>query len=235
MKKMIFVLVTLVSMLFSMTCHAGIQDYPRVAVVSMENRAARAIPNSLMPRDLSLAADLLTDELVACGMFDVVERMELSKVIDEQALGNTGIIDTATATKMGKLLGVEYIIVGSINNLSSARSHAGVGYSGAAAVSSGKNSVTCNVSCRFIEVETGRVVLGGRGMGKSSNTGFDLAIATKRNKAHHYRNLGVATVTLGHDSVTGQMVYNAIDKAVLDMVEGKQMGLVHRMNGTSKR
>jgi len=51
------------------------------------------------------------------GRFDVIERGLLKKILDEQKLGMSGIIDETTATKIGNLLGVKIIISGSVLKL----------------------------------------------------------------------------------------------------------------------
>ena len=60
-----------------------------------------------------LAADLLTQSLVARGA-DVVERQQLSSVMQEQSLSSSGSFDPATAKKLGKLLGVDALFLGTV-------------------------------------------------------------------------------------------------------------------------
>src|SRR5438128_12255258 len=47
----------------------------------------------------------------------VVERQKLEEVLREQKIAYTGIIDLATAAQVGKLLGVEGMVVGSVADL----------------------------------------------------------------------------------------------------------------------
>ncbi len=61
-----------------------------------------------------LAADLMTQSLVARGA-DVVERQRLADVMKEQSLSNSGSFDPATAQKLGKLLGVDALFVGTVS------------------------------------------------------------------------------------------------------------------------
>lgn len=55
--------------------------------------------------------------IVKTGRFEVVERNQLNKILQEQKLGLTGIIDQKTASKIGKVLGADAIITGSIVKL----------------------------------------------------------------------------------------------------------------------
>lgn len=54
-------------------------------------------------------------KLVNNGHFEVLEREELSKIMDEQALSMSGILDEKNTIKIGSLLGVEALILGSGN------------------------------------------------------------------------------------------------------------------------
>src|SRR5262245_39272240 len=50
--------------------------------------------------------------------FSVVERDKLALVLKEQGLGASGALDPATAAKVGKILGVKYIVAGGIDRFS---------------------------------------------------------------------------------------------------------------------
>ena len=63
-----------------------------------------------------LAEELIT-RLFMTDRFDVIERQMLNKVLNEQKLGASGIIDEDSAVSIGQLLGVEAIVTGSITDL----------------------------------------------------------------------------------------------------------------------
>jgi TolB-like protein len=65
----------------------------------------------------SIVAEWFITALVRSGRFDVVERGMLNKILEEQKLGMTGVVDESTATKIGKLLGVQAIISGAVLKL----------------------------------------------------------------------------------------------------------------------
>ncbi|MEA3436219.1 MAG: CsgG/HfaB family protein [Thermodesulfobacteriota bacterium] len=62
----------------------------------------------------AIVAEWFITAFVKEGRFDVVERGLLKKILNEQKLGMSGIVDETTATKIGKLLGVKIIISGSV-------------------------------------------------------------------------------------------------------------------------
>lgn len=58
--------------------------------------------------------DMLVTALVRTGKVEVVERERLNKVLEEQKLGATGLVDPETASRIGKLVGAEYVLLGRV-------------------------------------------------------------------------------------------------------------------------
>ena len=65
----------------------------------------------------TIVAEWFTTAMVREGRFDVVERRLLEKILGEQKLAMSGIVDAESATQIGKLLGVKVIISGSVMKL----------------------------------------------------------------------------------------------------------------------
>lgn len=59
-----------------------------------------------------LTAELFVANLVGDGRFDLVERNRLQKILQEQVLVQSGVIDDSTAVKTGRLVGVNTILLG---------------------------------------------------------------------------------------------------------------------------
>jgi curli biogenesis system outer membrane secretion channel CsgG len=62
-------------------------------------------------------ANAIENHLVQQGNYIVVERGRIDKLLYEQNLGNTGRLDASTAARLGKLLGADELIYGSITML----------------------------------------------------------------------------------------------------------------------
>ncbi|OHD65481.1 MAG: hypothetical protein A2176_13180 [Spirochaetes bacterium RBG_13_51_14] len=58
-------------------------------------------------------ADMLISEIAGRGVVDVVERANLKKILDEQELSLTGLVDDKKAVELGKLLSANKLIYGS--------------------------------------------------------------------------------------------------------------------------
>jgi len=99
------------------------------------------------------ASDILTTELVKAGKFDVMERDRLAAIIKEQNLGASGRIDPSTAARIGKIIGVEYIITGAITEYGQSKSS--LGYQD---IKLGKTGYHATVDIRMINAATGQIV-----------------------------------------------------------------------------
>ncbi len=64
-----------------------------------------------------LLAERVTTRLVNAGQVEVVERAQLDKVMRELKLGTSGLMDDATVKSIGKLLGVEAIVTGTLSQV----------------------------------------------------------------------------------------------------------------------
>ena len=56
--------------------------------------------------------DLLTAFLTADSNLQLVERAQIKKILEEMALGQTGIVDEETKAKIGKMTGAKFLITG---------------------------------------------------------------------------------------------------------------------------
>jgi TolB-like protein len=61
----------------------------------------------------TLAAKM-SEKILACGEFTLVERAQLLDIVEEQELSETDLFDPSTAAKLGKFLGADAVLIGSI-------------------------------------------------------------------------------------------------------------------------
>ncbi|MBN8216807.1 MAG: hypothetical protein J0L75_09190 [Spirochaetes bacterium] len=88
-------------------------DKTRIAVMSLVAKAG------VDPNTAATITDLLSGELVSLKKFDVIDRANLDKVMREQALQQSGCSDQACAVKLGNILNVQKLVVGSVSKLGS--------------------------------------------------------------------------------------------------------------------
>jgi len=65
----------------------------------------------------SILTNELQDQLLKTGQFKFVERRRLGQIIEENKLGQSGLVSDEMAVKIGGLTGAKYIISGSVGNL----------------------------------------------------------------------------------------------------------------------
>src|SRR4051812_36035886 len=65
------------------------------------------------------AQDVFITELVKSGKFRVVEREQLQALMQEKQVSVSGDVDPKTAVKIGKLLGVNYLLTGAVTEYGS--------------------------------------------------------------------------------------------------------------------
>ncbi len=80
----------------------------RIAVLNFEAAGAKDRTGEWA----AACTEWMQSYLVATSRFDIVERVQIQKIIAEQALGQSGRIDPETAAKTGKLLGVDIMLIG---------------------------------------------------------------------------------------------------------------------------
>ncbi len=176
----------------------------RVAVVDFEDRSGwgHNIGTGL--------ADMLVTELVKTGKFMVIERQELAKLMEEQGLGMSGAVTPQSAAQVGKLLGVELMVMGSVSEFGQKDSDVGgaIGRLGIGGKVS-KRKARAVVDVRLVNTSTGEIVLAEKAEGEESSTGLD--------------NISVKDMDFGNpthwdQTILGKASRKAVDKAV-DMIE----------------
>jgi curli biogenesis system outer membrane secretion channel CsgG len=137
--------------------------------------------------------DLFTTEIVEKGKnkIRVVERERLNEIRGELNFQQSGEVDTATVQKIGKLLGVKYVMTGKVTRFAYKEGGfssgwgvgalvskvTGDGMAGAVAgsVNIKKASFTGRLDIRLIEVETGEVLGAWKDEDKVDNTSVKVA------------------------------------------------------------
>ena len=121
-------------------------------------------------------ADQVVDELVNDGSFRVIERKKLDTVLAEQDFAQSDRADPSAAklAKVGKVLGVKYIISGSITKFATSdKNYSGGGLVGGKigglGLKKAKSEVT--VTLRMIDATTGEIMLSAKGEGVSNKGG----------------------------------------------------------------
>ncbi len=119
-------------------------------------------------------ADQVMNALVEDGTFRVVERKKLDTVLAEQDFAQSDRADPSAAklSKMGKVLGVRFIITGSVTKFSNESRGGSVRVKGIG-LGGKKAKSTVAISVRLVDTTTGEVLLAAKGEGESGKGGGD--------------------------------------------------------------
>jgi curli biogenesis system outer membrane secretion channel CsgG len=122
-------------------------------------------------------ADQVVDALVNDGSFRVIERKKLDTVLAEQDFSHSDRADPSAAklSKVGKVLGVKYIITGSITKFATESRGGGVRVKGIG-LGGKKAKSEVNLTARMVDATTGEILVSAKGHGESSKGGgFDFS------------------------------------------------------------
>jgi len=147
-------------------------DRPRIAVIEFKSKAE----NQWWYHNGSAAAqDVFVTELVKSGRFRVVEREQLAALMQEKNLALSGDIDPSTAVRAGKLLGVDYLLTGSVTEYGVSETNVNTpgGFGRGRyipGVSVGKKNFVAAMNARLIETETGEILWADEARGEEGSS-----------------------------------------------------------------
>jgi curli biogenesis system outer membrane secretion channel CsgG len=126
-------------------------------------------------------SDMIVTNLVRDGTYSVIERKQLDRILQEQNFSNSDRANPATAAKIGKVLGVNAIIIGTITqfgaetrktDVGGVTSRIGLGALGNVGTSKSKASVV--LDARMVNTETAEIMAVASGKGESKRGGMNL-------------------------------------------------------------
>lgn len=141
-RYLITIIIAAVLIVFSTTGFSA-GNKPSVAVLDFESMGTEDYLGKAV-------SEIMRTALVSNKSYRVVERAQISKALSEQKFQKSGIIDDKSAVELGKVLGADLIVVGSVVKIG--------------------NAYTIN--SRMIDVKTGEAKLG------KNVTGNDLNLLT---------------------------------------------------------
>lgn len=153
---------------------------PRVAVLDFDYGTVQTASAAMFGTNVDVGkgiVDLLVTGLVKDGSYSVIERKALDKILAEQNFSNSDRADPNSAAKIGKLLGVDAIIEGSITEFGNETKKTNIGgggggWHGYGIGGFGHSNSKANVAitARIINIDTGEIMAVADGTGQSSRS-----------------------------------------------------------------
>ena len=174
MKKFLVCAVALLGV--ASTGIASAQDRkPVVAVAEFLNESGAAWWSGGVGWELS---GMLSNELASTGDFTVVERNKIETVLSEQNLAASGRVQAGTGAQIGKLIGADYLIAGTVTAYEEGAESGGGGI-GFRGISLGGNQSKAYlaVDLRVINATTGQIDFARTIEGHAKSGGMSIGVS----------------------------------------------------------
>jgi curli biogenesis system outer membrane secretion channel CsgG len=169
-------------------------------------------------------ADLLVTDLVKDGNYSIIERKALDKIMTEQNFSNSNRADPLSAAKLGKLLGVDAILVGSITQFGNETKKTNLGGSGGnwggfgiGGIGHSNSKANVGISARLVNVDTGEIIAVAEGVGQSSRSSTSML-----GGGGSWHGFGAGNADFGssdfQSTIIGEATKTAVDKLSADLV-----------------
>jgi len=193
----------------------------RVAVMNFDYGTVKTVVASIFGTDQDVGkgiTDLMVQKLVQDGKYSVIERAALDKIIAEQNFSNSDRADPTSAAKIGRILGVDTIILGSITKFGRDDKQVGgvggghSGWTGAIAGMGKKESkAVVAITARMVNTTTGEILAAVTGNGESSRSGLMLGGAGSNGYSG-----GGGAFNMSSSNFAQTILGEAVNKAVND-------------------
>ncbi|HXU20974.1 MAG TPA: CsgG/HfaB family protein [Verrucomicrobiae bacterium] len=166
--------------------------------------------------------DLLVKYLVQDGTYSVIERQALDKIMAEQNFSNSDRANPTSAAKLGKLLGVDAIIVGAVTQFGNDTKNQNIGGGGGnwggfgvGGFSHKKTKAIVNIDARIVDIDTAEILGVAEGHGESSRSSTGLL-----GGGGNWHGWGNGAVDFGSSDFQQTILGEAVKAAVEQMSTG---------------
>lgn len=207
------------------------QQKRRVAVLDFDYATVRSSVAAIWGTDRDVGrgiSDLLVEKLVQGGTYSVIERKAIDKILAEQNFSNSDRADPNTAAKIGRILGVDAIIIGSITEFGrddKATTLGGGAFGGITrryglgGVQRREAKAVVDITARMISTDTAEILAVAHGKGESTRSGTSLLGAGGSSGAG---GAGAYDMTSKNFAATliGEAVYKAVGQLAQELEGG---------------
>jgi curli biogenesis system outer membrane secretion channel CsgG len=218
-------LLGLVVLFIAIGASAQAQHKKRVAIMKFDYATVQTDVQSLFGTNTDIGAgitDLLVDKLVSDGVFSVIERKELEKIIKEQNFSNSDRADASSAAKIARILGVDGMIIGSITQFGRDDKSTNIGGGalgnvtgrfGIGGVKKSESNAVVQITARLIDTSTAEILASASGKGESTRKGTGLLGAG----GSAYGPEAGLGIDMKSSNFSNTIIGEATGKAVLDL------------------
>ncbi len=183
-KKFCFEAIATVVLLCGLIPSAAAQHKKRVAVLNFDYATVQSTVSAVFGTNVDVGkgiSDLLVQQLVTDGKYSLIERNAIDKILNEQNFANSDRVDSSTAAKIGKILGVDAVIMGSITqfgrddqNKTYGGGVASLSKFGLGGVQKREAKAVVGITARLVDTTTAEILAAVTGTGESTRKGTSL-------------------------------------------------------------
>jgi curli biogenesis system outer membrane secretion channel CsgG len=169
-------------------------------------------------------ADMIVTNLVKDGTFSVIERKKLDAILQEQDFSNSDRANPTSAAKVGKVLGINAIVVGTITQfgLEDKSTNVGgvisrIGGFGAGRVGTKEGKANVVVDARLVDVNTGEVLAVASGKGTSKRSGLLLGGAGGGSGTYAGGGIDMGSSNF-QDTILGEATRDAVEQLTSQLI-----------------
>ncbi len=166
--------------------------------------------------------NLLVKYLVQDGTYSVIERNALDKIMSEQNFSNSDRANPTSAAKIGKILGVDAMIVGSITQFGNDTKNTNIGGAGGGfggfglgGIKHSNSKAIVNIDARIVDIDTAEILGVAEGHGESSRSSTSLT-----GGGGNWRGFGAGNVDFGSSDFQETILGEAVKASVEQMSAG---------------
>ena len=197
----------------------------RVAIFDFDYATVRTYAIAAFGSDIDVGkgvTDLLVRFLVENGTYSVIERKAMDKILAEQNFSNSDRANPTSAAKLGKILGVDAIIVGSVTQFGNETENKNVGGAGGAlgrygigGYSHKKSKAIVTLDARIVDIDTAEILGVATGHGESSREATSLT-----GGGGGWSGFGAGHVDFGSSDFRNTIIGEAVNNATKQMSDG---------------
>jgi len=160
-------------------------------------------------------SDLLVNYLVKDGSYSIIERKQLDKILAEQNFSNSDRANPTSAAKIGKILGVDAMLVGSITQFGNDTKNQNIGGGGGnwggfgiGGIGRKKSKAIVVLNARLIDIDTAEILGVAEGKGESERDSTSLL-----GGGGNWHGFGGGNADFGNSDFQNTIIGEAVRKA----------------------
>jgi curli biogenesis system outer membrane secretion channel CsgG len=209
---------------------ASAQHKKRIAVLNFDYGTVQSQVSGMFGTNVDVGkgiSDLLVQQLVTDGKYSMIERNAIDKILNEQNFANSDRVDPSTAAKIGKILGVDAVIMGTITQFGRDDQNKTYGGGAVGGVTSKfgigglqkrEAKAVVAVTGRMVDTTTGEILAAVTGTGESKRKGTSLVGAGGGSGNAAGAGYDMTSKNFG-ETILGEAVHQAVNQMATQLDE----------------